>query len=300
MTRSTDTMKTQAQLAETGRQMRALLEANLSHEWNTLERPYPLAHVFAADKRDPMDIRSHELETTVSAYYGLIISGWSDRYLALYDALKAGGHLDEASSFEFGNDAYVWACAERDITEPADPKLEALLVDIGFGPSAPNTHQARAFVVQTQSRNFLVLLVCKFGSWSVHIRRFWTDLAQAKAGGGYFQLQEYAERRDLTLEDVLRLAHTVSEEYSDCVPGVTYVKRPNLAAFLDGTLLPGEDGAGVGLRYGDFRDAGYVVSYKANAERPEVDHGLACNHGELGYVAYNIASAIDQLVDGVE
>ncbi len=293
-------MKTLAELQETGRKLRALLEADLTKEWDTLERPYALAQVFVADKRDPMDVRDHDLESMVSAYYGLLMAQCTERYLALYETLKRLGHICEDTSFEFGNDAYVWACAERDVLEEKDPKLDALFESLGLGASEPSTHSVRAFCVQTQSRNFLVVLVCKYDTWTVHIRRYWADIAQEKARGHYFELKDYAERTDLTFEDVLRLAHVVNDKYSDCVPGVTYVKRPNLAAFLDGNLMPGTEGAGCGLRYGDFRDAGYVVSLKGRDERCEVDHGMACDHGELGYIAYNIASAADQLVDGVE
>src|SRR5690606_2877505 len=107
-------------------------------------------------------------------------------------------------------------------------------------------------------------------------------------------LDEYAQRSDLTLRDVVALAHQATENYSDDLPGVRCVQRPSLQTFLRKSLDVGEESAGVGLRYGDFRDPGYVASVRVD-ERPEVDGIHHFGVSSLNYVMFNLASAADCL-----
>lgn len=293
--KKTDTMKTQAELAATGQRIREVLEAGLSSEWGLLERAYPLAHLFAAKKSDKMDIRDHDFESVADAYYGVVMSHWVEQYVQLHATLTARGHTSEAQMFEFANDAYVWACADREVVEDDEEakRLRALIP--GLADTEPSKFVVKAFVLETQSRSFLVVLNERYGCWRLHVRRFWRDIRQTRQSKGYFLLQELAERKDLTLEDVIKLAHRAADVYGDALPGVSYPERPLLSTFLEGTLLAGDKGAGIGLRYGDFRDRGYVVSFDNNEERPAVDKALMSDFYEVASVAYNIASAIDVL-----
>jgi hypothetical protein len=291
-------MKTQAELQTAGEQMRALRDAALSKAWNALERPFPVAHMFAGPKRDKLDLRDHDFEQMVSAYMGLVAQNWVEPYLKLYRALQERGHISRDTSFEFGNDVYVWTVADRDVPQERDDKLDQLFAGMGIArDEAPTVYKAKAFAIETQTRNFLVLLNEKYGRWSIHMRRFWDDIREVSKNDGYFHLQDFANRKDLTLEDVIKLAHQVSEHYGDALPGVSYPHRPLLTTYLDGDLIAGSDTSGIGLRYGDFRDMGYVLSFKNDAERPEIDGGTVCNFHEVAYLAYNIASAHDQLVE---
>ncbi len=288
-----DELKRQEDFRRVATRIRELRESCLSKEWDVLERPYPIAQVFADGKRDKMDLREHDFEGMVSAYYGLVMLNWVEPYVALYDRLTAASYTSPEKKFEFANDAYVWACVQREVEPEKMTELEELFPELaGYEPPK---HLVKVFVLETQSRNFVVVLNQCYGRWSVHIRQFWDDLAEARKSKYYFPLADYKDRRDLTLDDVVKLAREASDKYSDDLPGVSYPHRPMLATFLKGSLMAGEEEAGIGLRYGDHRDRGYIVSFKCDARRPEVDNALTCVFHDVSYVAYNLASAIDCL-----
>lgn len=295
--KNSDTMKTQAELAATGQRISEVLEAGLTSEWNVLERAYPLAHLFAGKKRDKLDLRDHDFESLADAYCGVVMANWVEQYVQLHAELTRRGHTSEDSMFEFANDAYLWACADREVVE-SDEEQKALRALMPLlGKVEPAKFEVKAFVLETQSRSFLVVLNKQYGTWRLHIRRFWQDIRQARQSPGCFPLQDVAERKDLTLEDVIKLAHHAAEAYGDALPGVPYPTRPMLSTFLEGNLLAGDKHAGIGLRYGDFRDRGYVISFKNDEERPSVDAALRSDFHEVAYVAYNLASALDRLAE---
>lgn len=280
-----------------GAQLRETLEAGLDKARDCLERPLPLAYMLAAQKKDPLDARSLEFESLIGAYLGVVVQAWIEPYLALHAALTQKGHAAADSAFLLGGDSYVWSCADHEVVEEADPKMAAFLEELGH-TYAPSTHKVKAFALRTQSRNYFVLLILTHGRWRLHIRRFWDNLQEVRASKGYYLLQEFGDRQDLTLEDVVKLAQRAAEAYGDDLPGVAYPKRPLLATFLGGNLLAGDRRAGLGLRYGDSRDLGYVVSFDNDRTEPRVAHGPDCPYGELAHAAYVAASAYDQLVLG--
>lgn len=289
--------KTREELSQLAAKLRQTLEAGLSAQWKLLERSYPLALMLLADKKDPADLRSHEFESLVDAYYGLAAEPWVAAYLQLHADLVARGFDAQDRSYEFGTDAYVWAAADRTLPEK-DLGLDYKAL---FGPDyehEPGSRRARAIVLETQSRNFLVVLNENFGRWSLHLREFWADIRLEQAKGRYLgTLDAYKERKDLSLQDVIALS-SMAESFGDHLPGVHYPRRPHLSTFLEGSLMAGEDEAGIGLRYGDSRDRGYILSLCVGSDdRPEVKHALQAVYGDIAYVAYNLASAIDCLGD---
>lgn len=290
-----ENIKTREELAKLAVQLRQKLESGLTKTWALLERPYPLALMFLADKNDKADLRSHEFESVVSAYYGVAAELWVPEYLKLHATLQAKGLNSAEQSYEFGNDAYVWAAADRTSPEPSlGLDLKALLGD--DYEETPRMRQAKAIVLETQSRSFLIVLNQSYDRWTVHMREFWPDIRIEVQRSRYLSgLEAVKDRRDLTLMDVVLLSNAANR-FGDDLPGVHYPHRPHLSTLLGGSLMAGAEDAGIGLRYGDFRDRGYIMSLKTCSEgRPTVEHGLHASYGDIAYVAFNLASAIDCL-----
>lgn len=257
-----------------GDKIHALLVEHVQDPRDFAEKPFAVASVYAARRLDALDVRDRAFESMVDSYVAQVVAGWFRPYETLFDTLTEKGHTFKRSGFEFASDARVWACAQQE--------------------------GAKALALNTQTRNYLVVLESERpGRQALHIRRYWDLLSELREEGGYLPLQHIADRKDLTLEDVITMASEAAEAYSDCLPEVRHPKRPSLRSFLDSSLCAGLT-AGIGLRYGDARDPGYVLSarYSALLEAVEVKNALSSSFHDISYVAYNLASAVDCLLGG--
>ena len=294
-----DDKRSLAQLLELGLNLRVQLEAGLSPEWNLLERPYALAAMMTGAKDEPMELRSHTFESMVDAFVGLRLGPLVEHYVKLHDDLVEHAHVDSASKFEFGNDAYVWALAERFAPEKDRGFNFKAIFGEDYEPEPPDPQacRAKAIVLQTQSCNFLVVLNYAYGRWTrLDVREFWPDVREALAEDGYLlNLNDLRDRKDLTVLDVVKYS-TRAATYSDdfgAEGNYSRVERPSLATLVNGSLMAGEDDAGIALRYGDFRDSGFVVSVKLDRDRgPETDGMVHNRISAVGYVVSNMSSAM--------
>lgn len=235
--------------------LRAQMEAGLSREYDTLERPYVMAGMMAATHKDPMDLRSHFFESMVDAFMGLRLGPLVEPYVKLYDDLVAHDHLDSKTKFEFGNDAYVWAIPERFAAKKGLGLNLTHLFGEDYEPEAPDpkARRTKAIVLQTQSCNFLVVMNYAYGRWQrMDVREFWPDVREELADDGYLlNLNGIKDRKDLTVLDVVKystLAAAYSDDFSEG-DGYRRIERPSLATLLNGTLMPGDEDSGVALRY---------------------------------------------------
>lgn len=295
--------KTPEQLQACSAALGKLLAAQLNRDWDLLERPAILAGLFACHPDEVMSISSHDFESTLDAFIGMRAARMIEPYLKLHADLTDQGHTSADTRLEFGTDAFVWAAASRSAPAKDLGINWAAVLGSPEGEKAfertpdPCARQARAIVLQTQSRNFLVVLNYEYGRWhSLHVREFWPDIGPAMDANGYLlNLDALRERRDLTVQDVVAWS-TRACTYSDVLPGVNYPERPNLASLLDGSLFAGEEEAGIGLRYGDFRDKGHVLSMRVDASgKAEAPKMVNTRMGSIAYVANNMAHAIGVL-----
>lgn len=254
-----------------GDKLHALLAKSVPDKQDRVEKPFAVASMYTTRKRDGLSMRDPDFEAVVNSYVAQIVEGWFQPCEKLFDKMTKIGHTSKKTGFAFTNDARVWACAQQ--------------------------RGAKAFALNTETRNYLVVLESERpGRQALHIRRYWDLLSDLREEGGYLPLQDIAERKDLTLEDVIKLASEAAERYSDCLPDVRIPKRPSLQSFLDSSLWEGLTSS-IGLRYGDARDPGYVLTarYSAMLEAVEVRNVISSSFQEIGYVAHNLTIAMDVL-----
>ena len=275
--------------------LRAHLDAGIGADRQAQQRPHALAKLLQQDHANALNLLSLEFSKVCDAYVGQRAAQWTMPYVTFHDALTQAGHTSESTRLQFGTDAYTWAAADRTMPERRNVVDFALLQGRMMAYS-PRPRHAKAIVVQSQSRNFLVLLNQSFNRWSLHIREFWPDIRTVMERGHYCRLlSETSHRADLTPLDLVRLSTTASQ-YGDDLPGVDFPQRPHLATYLDGSLMAGDEEAGIGLRTGDFRDKGYVLSFKAGVDEcPKVPHSLKGDLSDVEYVTQLMYSAIDHL-----
>ncbi|KWT98254.1 hypothetical protein WDL1P1_00285 (plasmid) [Variovorax sp. WDL1] len=252
-------MKSMTELKTLAASLRVAMEAGCCEQFSLLERPVVLAELFELKRRDKAALRNLELESTMANYVGLAVQGVLAGYVALYDKLVAEGH-DASNSFEFGNDAYCYFIPHREVEAEEVPAGAKGLLGLIGGEKLP-PHVVKAFVVETQSTNWVVVLEERFGRHTLHIRQFWDDPALLDSPDYHGTFDQYTGS-NLSIKDVVRLAAEAADRFSDDMPGVNYPKRPCLNTFLRGSLVPGHKDAGIGLRYADGRDKGYVLSYE--------------------------------------
>ena len=286
--------KQETDLRAVGQSLRALLDSMVSKQWAILERPVALAHLFAEPKSDVMELRSVELESTVNAFVGMAVAAMIPNLKALYDLLVSQGRESRDTAYEFGCDCEVYAVPQRRTEEPPDPVILNILSEFGRAEVVPPTILvAYALVLYTQSRSYILVFNEVFDRTEVHLRRFWTSTAELETE--QYGLGQYAKRTDLTIRDVVALC-SQAEDYADDLPGVGCPRRPSLDSFLRGTLLAGDEGSGIGLRYADGRDKGYLFSTASGSRDNTVaEDMLAFGYGEAGPVLYRLASALDCL-----
>jgi hypothetical protein len=295
--------RTPAQLQALADTLRAQLEAGLSQEWDLLERPYALAGLFGRLPQPSLEVQCFDFEETIDAFIGMRTAELIAPYLQLHAELVARGHTSAQARYEFRNDGYLWAAADR-VAPKKDLGINfRALLGIEEDESeadkqaAACARQMKAIVLETQSSSYLLLLNYEFGRWSqLHVRQFWPSLeADLASGRGLLNLDAVRDRTDLTVMDLVALSSRACA-YSDALPGVAYPERPSLATLLDGSLLPGEEDAGIALRYGDFRDRGYVLSVTRDRDgEGQVKKMVHSRISTVTYVASNMAIAIEGL-----
>lgn len=286
--------KSPEDLAPAVQALKRMLEAETSVHWDTLERPHVLAALVLSSRRDRFSTRAHQLEQTLSNACGQLLVGLVQPYLTLHAYLVSQGHLDQASAMDLGRDAYLWSVADREFEDPQAKGDEAFLRSLGLQCKTPPV-KVKAFVLQTQSQGFIVVLNQRSKKWSMHIRRVWEDAGAALASTDHLgALEAYRDRKDLTLADVIALVKH-AQAFSDDTPGAPYPARLSLKSYLDGNMLARTEGAGRGLRYGDLRDVGYVASLDGSWDFPLADGGYSLDFEALGYLTAILAAELDEL-----
>jgi hypothetical protein len=282
-----------------GQHLRTQVEASMTPKRDCLERPYILASMLRTPA-DQNEVLTYDLERLVDACVAMGVGPLVERYVKLHDDLTAHGHVDRDTKFEFGNDAYVWAVPERFAPKKDLGINFKHIFGDDYEPDEPDpkARRAKAIVLQTQSCNFLLVMNYDYGRWSrMDVREFWPDIREQLANKDYLlNLNDIKDRTDLTVLDLVRYstrAATYSDDFEDPYQ-YTRVERPSLATLLKGTLMAGEEDSGKALRYGDFRDAGFVVSVTLDREDEgaEAEKMIHTRLSHLNYVGYNMASAI--------
>jgi hypothetical protein len=228
------------------------------HAW--LERPFALASMLYENKA-LQSVDDPTYEDVSDAYLGLTMSGVSAKAAAVEEALRQS-QSQGIDRMEVGNGIFISAVEPREV----------------------DGVQARALVLEGQNRDYLLVLNRKSSrGWDVHVRRIWRDYGKAMRDGRCSNSLLYGGT--FTPQDVIRLAEE-AQKYSDDVFDGNDPVRPSYLTHVKGSLIVRGKDAGVGLKFGDFRDPGYVISMKVSpfSGCPEVEKGVRTPFGDLEFV----------------
>jgi hypothetical protein len=284
------------ELRQIGHELRQFLDQKVDGYYASIEAPEALGHMFSGLRSTGDGINCGTLNSAMEHFAGLFLASQLPAYLELHSRLHEAGH-DASNMFEFANDTFVYAVRDA-VVESPDKGLEAALEDLLGSDKNGCDVTVKAFALQTQSLNFIIVMNQLFGQWSIDIRRFWPSLQSELSNPNSYlgELEAFRVSRDaVSAADLVRHAERAAK-YADDVEGVTFSSRPSLAMFLAGNMVAGNEKAGVGLRYADGRDKGFVASLQRST-----DHAIAKDAGrwvtlsELEYVSCNLSAAIDTL-----
>ena len=274
LTPASRTIPTHAILAHTTRQIRHVLAEQTIPTHEPIRKEQLLAALLASYDHSPAELGHYTLDRTLDLYVGQKVMQQREAWLWLHDTLVSRGHT-ERHPYDFGyGDRYaywVW-----------------------------NQPHRKAFVGITQNQNYLVLLArnSEHADWTIHLRRWWEPL---RSHAGRWISQSFARGRrttqPVTYRDIVKHAAEAERKFSDHLPGVTYIERPDLALYKKTQFQLNPQSPCPGLRYGDGRDAGYLISVKYSPFGfPEADHAIS-TLTPLKYVLYDLASLVDTFRD---
>lgn len=260
-----DPTKSPEELKAIAEKVNTLLSNELSPRWDTLEKPAVLALVVAGDAHSE-DLRSLLLEAVEEEYVGIKIHEMLPKYVELFDHLKESG-TGRAHAIDLGRDTYVYVIEERDVEMPkaaASDFLKELFEanEIDFDPvDTADVVKVKALGVDTQNKNYIVVLNERYGKWTFHAREVFPTLQSALEKGYLGDMDKFNKGAPITIADMVQYANRAAK-YADDMEGNHYPERPSLQTYLAGNLVAGDEHAGIGLRYADGRDRAYVVSTK--------------------------------------
>ena len=251
------------------------LMAGLPERWGTLVLPQVCAGLFQAmPDMQPTDIRHFQLENMFDSFIGQAIHARLPDILELASALEKNG-FGEENALEVCNDTYIYAVARGD-----------------------GAVKVKAFVLETRNGNFIIVLnSAEKDQRTLHVRRVYPELKDEIENDGFLDgLEDYQDRKNLNIHDVVRLAK-YAEKFADDVEGNAYPARWSLKSFLQSDLVVGLSCC-MALRYGRIGDDGYVVSltYKSRTE-PVVEGISNIGHATIEEVMMFLAIAHREIVE---
>lgn len=247
--------------------LEAVIRETVPEKRGVIDHPAVLAELIDRFGHDKRDFESGTFEATISGCVGRAIMQEAESLVWLADTLRAKGYTEE-NQYDFG---YV------------DRYAFSLL----------NTDKKKVFALRTQNVNYLVLLNRRYDGWEVHMRQWWDVIPDGAEQYLPYALEKYIKGATLSLQDAIKLTKNL-EGYANDIPGASYPDRLRLQAFKDTYFAVGEDRACAGLRYGDARDRGYLVTAKQSVfGTPEADKMTWNALTRMHYVWYDLLSAID-------
>lgn len=298
---------TAAQLTALAGTIGQQLDEQLAGDITGEERMQVLACVIGNSTTTP--VGGLALGGFLETYYGAQLSPWVAKLVLLHKALAKAKLTSAGQAFDLGRDCSLYAVRMRKVAPTPVKKdddisrlFASLRASIGVPDTAPPI-EVRMLVLTTQQEQFLILLQREFGSWALHIRKVWLALDAKDDAEVAFRrqpLEELLEKGMPTLADLVRAAK-YAERFSDQLPGEAYPSRPSLASYLARDVVPvaRDAKAPLGLRYGDHRDEGYVLSIReAWDTRPaRLENPFSLPVGVLEYVLKQADYAYEDLVD---
>lgn len=271
------------------------LTSLVEKKWDVLQKPQVLASLFNhEDWTDSgFELRNITFESTFGAVIGQRMHAALPKLLEMHAKLVSDGVISDETKYDLGRDSYIYSVADKEVpAKPSGIDFKAI-----FGQDyveTPKKVKIKAMVLETQSTQYIVVMNYQLGRWEVHIREYFKDLRDAMAEAYLLNLDNIKAADNLTIFDVVRLAR-VAAVYADDFQGNPYPSRLSLASYLNGSLIGNDEDAGLGLRYADGRDEGYVVSYE-DSDRPEAKDVLWGGYAALHNVMARLGMAHEYLL----
>lgn len=287
ITQNVGTTELQQKVVQAAQNARQVLKSTLAGAAGAIARPYAIAEM-VRQSRGQTATRSLDLETMLSAYYATMLGPRIAQYRDLHALLSQRGQDCAANRFCVGPDEYLWAVPLREVKPAsASAQPDSILAEIDemldmLQDEDAEPAMAMALVLETRSLYFIIVFNYDC-VWSMHIRQYWRDInGPLGAGSSLHRLDAAAQ--PLSAAAIVAMAGS-AVDFSDDLPGATYLQRPGLKTFLEGTLWASREDSSQGLRYGDCRDPGYVVSVQETsvAGLPTAQDGAHVPYGLLAH-----------------
>lgn len=230
---------------------REAIEAVLNEHFaeDKLNAPRAIAGAMAVlDLDDPKEVRHLYLEWTLEYFVGI----------------RVQENLPDV-------DTIVSFLEEEGCTEDSPMVFNDLDDSLFYIPDSDR----KIYCHTSQNRRYLYI---KDGR-RFHIRRYY-DMYDFGDHDSWRE-KEKARYHDNGIREAIVNAEAL-QDYSDCLPGNPYPKRPSLQFFKDCDFRP---------RYSDGRDIGYVLSYNC-LNGPRVDWAIY-NMAEIGNAIFHLRYAFD-------
>lgn len=188
----------------------------------------------------PLNISEQAIRWSMDYYFGRRLPKLIPIVDEVYERLKKGKH-DETNERRFN-----------------DMDNSGYIVNAGAN--------RQAFVLTTQSRQYL--FIRNMALRELHVRRIWETYKAPKKPDAWEKKETEAFKTGI--EHAIRHAGDLAERYSDNLLGNEYIARPDLAFYQKTKFTP---------RYSDFRDPGYVISFRGPHEGPAATALTKCEVG---------------------
>lgn len=249
-----------AELAKLGEDLGPRMKANV------------LAEIIADFEKDPRCPSFQYTDWAMGARIGAMVEAQIPDYERVHSELKRRGITRDNAIDLGGNCGYAYPIFD--------------------------SQDRRAFCIETQNMNLLILLQSRYDGTDVHIRRWWDSLPEKRLKGHLVSHEKkFQAEKNKDYAHVVALADAAAE-YSDNLPGKDYVHRPDLSMFIETEFKVKCEGACPGLRYGDSRDRGYILTTKKDylTDKLLVDSPVFFA-GTLNYAMISLVSLCDTLND---
>lgn len=232
-----------------------------------LESPRALAAVLAAFDLEDERNQTKQLyvEWTIEHFVGDKVRKLLPDINNLYDILVARNFSSEKEGFDFN--------------------------DLDNGAYYIPNKRKKLIVLTSQNFDFLIIVPNKkkeyedldFPNEEIHIRRLYRNYRKPE---DEYDKEEEAKYKKGGMLYAIKMAEGLHHDYSDNVLKNPYVQRPNLAFFKKNKYE---------VRYGDFRDCGYILSYRNLLGHEEKVQGAIYYFSEIGNAFFYIYCTLSSL-----
>lgn len=250
---------------EFGKEKAAEFKQFFLSESRNLESPRALAAVLAAFDLEDERNQTKQLyvEWTIEHFVGDKVKKLLPVIDELYDILVAKDFSSEKKEFDFN--------------------------DLDNGAYYIPHKKKKLIVLTSQNWDFLIIVPKKTKDYGdlpneeIHIRRLYRNYRKPEDD---YDKEEEAKYKKGGMLYAIKMASGLSEDYSDNVLKNPYIRRPNLAYFKKAKFE---------VRYGDFRDCGYVLSYRNLLGHEEKVQGAIYYFSEIGMAFFYIYCTLGSL-----